>query len=224
MNTLDSSASSTEEKPDELRTFVVGPLETNCIAYVSGGECLVIDPGAAGERLAQALSDVRVTKVVATHGHGDHVGGVAALCRATGATWALHKADEALAQTAGHLQALGRSYDEDAPAADYYLAEGDEVVVGTARFAVLEVPGHTPGGIALVGRGSATGVTIVGDTLFPGSHGRTDLPGGNEEQIMESLARLAHEVDPGDVLICGHGPTTTMERELAYNPFLPKES
>ncbi|HIY79757.1 MAG TPA: MBL fold metallo-hydrolase [Candidatus Olsenella excrementavium] len=208
------------EKNDELRRYVVTPLQTNCLAYVSDGECLVVDPGGSGDQLATVLDDVRVTCVAATHGHGDHVGGVAALMRATGAPFAIHAADVELARHAGEMSEVGRSYDENAPDPDRTLAEGDVLRVGTATFTVMETPGHTPGGIVLVGGGSAEGVAFVGDTLFPGSHGRTDLKGGDEETIMASLARMAAEIAPDTTLVCGHGPATTMARELAVNPFL----
>ena len=208
------------EKNDELRRYVVTPLATNCYAYVSAGECLVVDPGGSGDQLATVLDDVRVTCVAATHGHGDHVGGVAALVRATGAPFAIHAADAELARHAGEMSEVGRSYDENAPAPDRTLAEGDVIAVGTATFTVMETPGHTPGGVVLVGGGSAEGVAFVGDTLFPGSHGRTDLKGGDEATIMASLARMAAQIAPETTLLCGHGPATTMARELATNPFL----
>ena len=210
----------TEKDRDELRQFVVTPLQTNCYAYVSAGECLVVDPGGSGAAVAEHLGDVRVTCVAVTHGHGDHVGGVAALCRATGAPFAIHAADAELARHAGEMSEVGRSYDENAPAADRTLAEGDVISVGTATFTVMETPGHTPGGIVLLGGGTAEGLAFVGDTLFPGSHGRTDLRGGDERQILASLRRMASEIPPETMLLCGHGPETSMAVELARNPFL----
>ena len=209
-----------DTKRDELRRYIVTPLQTNCYAYVSEGECLVVDPGGSGAQLATALDDVRIVCVAATHGHGDHVGGVAALVRETGAPFAIHAADAELARHAGEMSEVGRRYDDNAPAADRLLAEGDVISVGTATFTVMETPGHTPGGIVLLGGGSAEGIAFVGDTLFPGSHGRTDLKGGDERAIMSSLARMAAEIAPETTLCCGHGPATTMARELAANPFL----
>lgn len=209
-----------DEKTDELRRYIVTPLQTNCYAYVSEGECLVVDPGGSGAQLATVLDDVRVTCVAATHGHGDHVGGVAALVRETGAPYAIHTADAELARHAGEMSEVGRRYDDNAPDPDRTLAEGDVLRVGTATFTVMETPGHTPGGIVLVGGGTAEGVAFVGDTLFPGSHGRTDLKGGDEATIMASLARMAAEIASETTLLCGHGPATTMARELAVNPFL----
>ena len=97
------------EKRDELRRYVVTPLQTNCYAYVSDGECLVVDPGGSGAQIAAVLDDVRVRCVAATHGHGDHVGGVSALVRATGAPFAIHGADAELASRAGEMSEVGSS-------------------------------------------------------------------------------------------------------------------
>ena len=205
---------------DELRCLVVGPIQTNCYAYVSAGDCMVVDPGASGRALADALADVDVRLIVATHGHGDHVGGVAALKAATGAPFLICAADAAMASRAGETGELGIAYDDDAPAPDRALCEGDVLRVGTATFTVMETPGHTPGGVVLVGGGSAAGVAFVGDTLFPGSHGRTDLAGGDEAAIERSLSRMAREIAPDTRLLCGHGPSTTMRQELRGNPFL----
>ena len=154
------------EKRDELRRYVVTPLQTNCYAYVSDGECLVVDPGGSGTQIAAVLDDVRVRCVAATHGHGDHVGGVSALVRATGAPFAIHGADAELASRAGEMSEVGRSYDENAPAPDRTLAEGDVISVGSATFTVMETPGHTPGGSYSWGR-EREGLAFVGDTLFP---------------------------------------------------------
>ena len=209
---------------DEIRCFVVGDLQTNCYAYVSAGDCLVVDPGASGARIAQELTDVRVTQVVATHRHHDHVGGVRALVEQTGAPWAIGAGDAADAvralEISSHDFIATNSELADPPAPDATLREGDVLEVGTARFRVVETPGHTSGGISLVGEGTAEGVAFMGDTLFAGSCGRTDLAGGSWQQMPATLERLAGLIDPTVTLLCGHGPATTMERELATNPYL----
>ena len=117
---------------------------------------------------------------------------------------------------------IGRATPEEqnAPAPDRTLAEGDVLEVGTARFRVMDTPGHTEGGIVLIGEGTAEGIAFVGDTIFPGSCGRTDLLGGDHATLMESLARMGREIVPETLLLCGHGPSTTMGRELRSNPFL----
>ena len=205
---------------DELRQFVVGPIQTNCYAYVSDGACMVVDPGDCGAQVAEALSDVRVDYVVATHGHGDHVGGVAALLAATGAPFLIHPADAELATHAGEVGEIGIAYDDNAPLPDRELAEGEVLHVGTAAFTVICAPGHTPGGVVLLGSGSAEGVCFVGDTIFPGSHGRCDLAGGDEAVMRLTLLRLAQVIPPATRLLCGHGSSTTMAAELAHNPFM----
>ncbi len=208
------------EKADELRQFMVTPLQTNCFAYVSGGEAMVVDPGGEGRAVAEHLNDVQVAYIVATHGHGDHVGGVAALKAACGAPYLIHAADAERATHAGEMSEVGRAYDDNAPEPDGFLAEGQVIRVGTANFTVMETPGHTPGGVCLIGGGTAEGVVFVGDTLFPSSHGRTDLSGGDEATILASLARMAREIPASATLFCGHGPATTMAFELGCNPFL----
>lgn len=207
-------------KKDEIRCYVVGPIQTNCYAYISEGACMVVDPGDSGAAVAEQLVDARVDYIVATHGHGDHVGGVAGLKRACGAPYLIHPADAELATHAGEVSEIGIAYDENAPLPDRELADGDILHVGTAEFEVIETPGHTPGGVVLLGKGSAEGVAFVGDTLFPGSHGRTDLAGGDEGQILASLHKLADRIPPSTRLLCGHGPSTTMGAELSRNPFL----
>ena len=113
-----------DTKTDEIRNFVVGPIQTNCYAYVSGGACMVVDPGAAGAAVAEHLADVRVECVVATHGHGDHVGGVSALVAACEAPFCINAADAERAMHAGEPSELGIAYDDDAPAPDRELSEG----------------------------------------------------------------------------------------------------
>ena len=216
----DAGSFAASDAGDVVRVFVVGPIQTNCYAYVSAGEALVVDPGAAGARVAAALAGEKVVCVAATHGHGDHVGGVKALREATGAKYAISALDAELAKHAGEKSELGRSYDDNAPEPDLTLSEGDVLKVGTAEFRVLEAPGHTPGGIVLLGSGSAEHVCFVGDTLFKGSCGRTDLKGGSQETLQRTLARLKREIPAHTNVFCGHGDPTTMEDELAQNPYL----
>lgn len=198
---------------NEIRQFVVGPIQTNCYALVSEGSCVVVDPGDAGDRIARELADVEVELIVATHGHGDHVSGVAALQKATGAPFAMNPADVDLAT---HATQTSRWATSDAPAPDRLLSDGDTIEVGSARLKVLGAPGHTPGGIVLLGDGYA----FVGDTIFRGSCGRTDLPGGDAEVMARTLQRLKGDIPPETVLLTGHGDSTTMARELECNPFL----
>lgn len=203
-----------DEAQNGVRQFVVGPIQTNCYAFISNAEAMVVDPGDSGDQIASALSDVQVSLIVATHGHGDHVSGVAALQKATGAPFAMSAADVDLAM---HATQNSRWATHDAPRPDRILTEGDVIEVGNARFAVYEAPGHTPGGIVLIGEG----IAFVGDTVFAGSCGRTDLPGGDSAVMRRTLARLCRLIPPETTLLCGHGAVTTMAHELATNPTFP---
>ena len=206
---------------DQIAMFVVGPIETNCYAYVSQDECMVVDAGNSGAAIAEHLPEgIRLKYIVATHGHGDHVGGVKALREAMGGTWCINARDAELAQHAGEPSEQGRSYDDNAPEPDMTLSEGDVLEVGTARFRVIEAPGHTPGGVVLLGEETAEHVCFVGDTLFQGSCGRTDLAGGDSEALKATLERLKREIPAQTNLFCGHGELTTMEDELQSNAYL----
>lgn len=202
----------------EVRAFTVGPIETNCYALVSRGHAMVVDPGFYGDKIAEQLEDVTVDLVVATHGHGDHVGGVAALIEALGGQvpFAIGANDAERAMRAGGMGNLGIAYEADAPEPSRLLRDGDTVCVGDVTLAVIETPGHTEGGIVLIG----DGIAFTGDTLFQGTVGRTDFPGGDAKVLAESLERLKRLVPPETVLLPGHGEATTMADELRDNPYL----
>lgn len=211
----------------QIDTLVNGPLETNTYVAVSGDELLVIDPAWDGERLARRIEaahpGVRPVGIVCTHGHADHVGGVAGLRRALGKDipFALSADDAGSIAVNIAYQREKWGFEADDPGApDRLLAEGDELRVGDATLQVIAVPGHTPGGIVLFCAASEGNVAFVGDTLFPGSHGRTDLEGGDDVAIMQSLAKLGRLLPADTVCLTGHGPATTIERELASNPFM----
>lgn len=237
--------------PDEIRLFVVGRIFTNCYAYISRGECLVIDVGATGAEVRDQLRDVSIKAVVATHGHGDHVSGLVdflgddqlapvddatavpafaeKLAPADGATAAgktaragkipflMHKNDIHLAQK----PTAPGYFPEDtlAPLPSATIADGDVLSVGTAQFRVIETPGHSSGAVCFAGQRTAGGIVFTGDTLFAGSAGRTDFEDGNFDVLMSSLNRLKQELPPVTIVCPGHDDITTMERELASNPF-----
>lgn len=205
----------------ELRQFVVGPLETNCYVVVEDGHAMVVDPGYSGAAIAEQLSGLSVDLIVCTHGHFDHVGGVADLKGATGAKFAMAERDVSMAMSVNENAWKFRVAPEhDAPYPDILLKEGDVVGIGCCMFNVFETPGHSPGGIVLLGQDCADGIAFVGDTLFAGSAGRTDLAESDPAAMTRTLGRLKEIIPPSTEIFCGHGASTFMDKELATNPYL----
>ena len=205
-----------------LETFPVGPLQCNCtlLGDEEAGEAIVIDPGDDIVRIHGRLTTLglKLKQILVTHAHIDHVGGAIRLKRLTGAPILLNENDlpllEMMDEQAGWI---GVPTPEVAPP-DASLAEG--LTVGLDRFPaqVLHTPGHTQGSVCL--HFAPLNMLFAGDTLFAGSVGRTDLPGGNGRQLIDSIeTRLMHLPDQTKV-IPGHGPATTIGLERERNPFL----
>lgn len=202
-----------------VRRLILGPLETNCwlVDDGAGGAVAVIDPADDAGSILQELGDARVGGIVLTHGHFDHLAAVRALVRATAAPLAVHRSDADAIRTAEGTGGRLFGFDAWAPKADRVLDDGDEVMIGSVRFEVIHTPGHTPGSVCLL----AGNHLFSGDTLFAGSVGRTDFPGGDVRAMQRSIARLS--ALPDEVLVHpGHGPDTTIGRERRVNPFFPR--
>ena len=213
--------------PVDISYVVNGPIETNTYFAISGDEAVVIDPAWEGEELAQSFAaahpGVRIVAIVCTHGHADHVGGVAGMRRTLGpeVPYLLPTDDAHMpAVNIAHQRSAWGIETEDPGAPDRLIGEGDTIPFGTAALQVIATPGHTPGGVVLFCAAEGGAIAFVGDTLFPGSHGRTDLAGGDERAIQASLARLGELLPRETLCLVGHGPSTTVERELATNPFM----
>ncbi len=202
-----------------LHTFVTGPLETNAylVADRDAGEALVIDPGGdPGEILAFLAKEKLICRlIVNTHGHFDHISGNRALKSATGASLLVHAEDVPMLDEAVTHASFFMMRAENSPPPDMLLREGAEVRVGSVVLRVLHTPGHSPGGVTLV----APGVAFCGDLVFYGSVGRTDLPGGSERVLLDSIRRQIMTLPDDTVLYPGHGPDTTVGREKKQNPF-----
>lgn len=189
----------------EIETIALGSYQANCYILKSQGECVIIDPGDEDQRLIRLIGDCRVKYLINTHCHPDHIGGDDFIKKAFNARLLFHKAD----------QPIFEFFYSNSLKADGFLAEGDSIKFGDAVLSVWHTPGHSPGSITLQHERSL----FTGDLLFAGSIGRTDLPGGSEEELIKSLRRL--QTLEGDYRIYpGHGPTTTLETERTYNPFL----
>ena len=202
-----------------IKKLIVGPLEEN--TYIIGDEAvkqaIVIDPGDEPDRILEVIREngLEITAVVCTHAHFDHIGAAGDIKKETGAKILLHKEDlETYALAKDQAAFWGYSVDE-LPQPDSYIEEGDEIRAGGLKFRVMHTPGHSPGGICLFGEG----IVITGDTIFQGSVGRTDFPGGSIEKLRESFKRLLDLPEETQVL-SGHGPETTIGREKTGNFFV----
>ena len=200
----------------------VGPLACNCsvIGDETTREAMIIDPG---DEVDEIMAIVRrhgltVKQIVVTHGHIDHVGGAMKLKRLTGAPVLLNQNDYDLLRTADQVAAWLGMTPPGKIDIDQNLAAGDVVGVGNLTAAVMHTPGHTEGSICL--HFAPQQKLIAGDTLFAGSIGRTDLPGGNFKKIMHSLKGPVMSLPDETVVVPGHGPLTTIGEERETNPFI----
>jgi len=200
----------------------VGMLQCNCSIFgdEQSREAVVIDPGDEIQRILAILEkhQLRVKAIVITHAHIDHIGGAAKLKAATGAPVYMNANDQPLSE---HLDTqaswLGMATPEKTNI-DVDAREGEKIALGPAEFHVLHTPGHTQGSISLWI--PAENKLIAGDTLFLDSIGRTDLPGGDYQQILRSIHDKLLPLDDTTAVIPGHGSNTTIGRERARNPFL----
>jgi glyoxylase-like metal-dependent hydrolase (beta-lactamase superfamily II) len=200
----------------EIAVYEVTPFIVNCFVLTEGNEAIVIDPGEGSPRLLQALEGLNVKQVINTHCHCDHCGGNAAVLAQTGAKLGIHKDDLPLLRS---IEIQGQMFGVTMPPSpdpDFYLVEGDTITVGESVLKVLHTPGHSPGHIVLLG----ADIAFVGDVLFAGSIGRTDLPGGNYHQLMQSIKDKILSLPDNIVAYPGHGPETTIGQERRSNPFL----
>ena len=203
-----------------IKTLAVGPIQANC--FVLGCEetleAVVIDPGDETDRILSSLAESSLTAkfIINTHGHFDHVSANKRLSEVTGAPILIHTLDAPmLNQLSSSAAAWGLSAD-NSPKPDRELNDGDEVNFGTVTLKVIHTPGHTPGGISLY----TADIVFVGDTLFAGSVGRTDFPGGSFEVLKESIRNKLFVLGDQTKVFTGHGPPTTIGEERRSNPFV----
>ena len=210
--------------------FPAGAFAANCylVAPAPGEECVIIDPGQDAERGIGELLDryrLKPIAVLLTHGHVDHMWSVAPVCGARGIPAYIHPDDrELLSDPAKGLDLLlgqqlfgGMTFSE--PDDVKMLEDGEIVTLAGLDFTIGHTPGHTPGSVTFRSGGADLDALFTGDLLFAGSIGRTDLPGGDHETILKSLAR-ALTLPAATVVLPGHGPTTTIGDERKTNPFL----
>lgn len=203
----------------QIETVTVGQLDTNCYIVFDekSREAIIIDPGDEPDKIRTYIDarKLRPTHIIFTHAHYDHVCAVKELKETYQAKVVMHEAEtQTYDETKKRCMSWGYDAD-DFPPPDLTVKEEDEVRVGKTCFRVIHTPGHTPGGICLHGGN----ILFAGDTLFSGSVGRTDLPGGNMGDLLQSLKKLIR-LDPSTRVLCGHDEETTIGFEMRSNPFM----
>lgn len=205
-----------------VRHVVVGPFGLNAwlAACDRTGEAVLIDPGDEISRVLAMTEPggLRVTRIVLTHGHVDHVTGVAEAAERTGAPVQIHADDQPLVDGLRAQAALFGLDPATPPVVAHHHVHGERFRVGDQEATLLHVPGHTPGSCAI--HFAEAGHLFAGDTLFAGSIGRTDLPGGDGKAIIHSIRDVLLPLGDDVRVHCGHGPDTTLGRERRENPFV----
>lgn len=198
--------------------ITVGAFAENCyLVSTPSGDAAIVDPGAEPQRIIAAVRGAGVTPraVWITHGHVDHIGAIASIVREWQVPVFLHPLDMPLYRLGSRQAEIYGIPFEEPPAPDQELSEGMQLALADLSFDVMHAPGHAPGHVVIHGHG----VALVGDCLFAGSIGRTDLPYSSPADLAASLDRIA-ALDPETVVYPGHGPTTTIRDERESNPFL----
>lgn len=204
-----------------LERITAGIYATNC--YIIGCEStkkgIVVDPGGDAGRIMQAVEKkgLDISYIILTHGHFDHIGALKEVRDRTKAEVAIHSEDVHMLQDPGKSLAVLTGGGTGTVSADILLKDGDLLEVGDLRLEILHTPGHTQGGICIK---IGDGVLISGDTLFAGSVGRTDLPGGDFDSLMYSIKTRLVKLPDDTKVYPGHGVATTIAREKQKNPFL----
>ena len=204
-----------------LMGLEISSMGVNCyfVGCEETREVAVIDPGGNARAILNMLkeNDLKAVYIINTHGHIDHIGANKGVKDATGAQILIHEADaKMLVNSASNLSFLMGS-GVTSPAADRLLKDGDKIKIGnTVELDVIHTPGHSPGGVCL----KTDDIIFVGDTLFQGSIGRTDFPGGSYNQLIQNIKNKLLCYDDDVIAYPGHGPATTIGFERKHNPFL----
>jgi hydroxyacylglutathione hydrolase len=205
----------------KIYRVVVGPIQENCyiIKNEDTQEGIIVDPGDEGLKIMKVVKDAGIKKVTAifiTHGHGDHISALDEVKKMTGAKVYMSREDAPMLHVWNSSLSFSLDRDKTFDPPDIYFEDGQTVTEAGMTFRVAATPGHTRGGVCLIG----DGVVFCGDTIFLESIGRTDLPGGSYDDILNSIKNKLLTLPDDYKLLPGHGPDTTVGWERRRNPFL----
>lgn len=204
-----------------IRALPVGPLQANCfvIGCQETHQSVVIDPGGDVDLILSTLEkdNLKLSAIINTHGHFDHVGGNKALKEASGADLMIHKSDAPMLAQLNQMGAAWGMRVDNSPSPDRFLEDGDVVDFGNLQMKVIHTPGHSPGGICLYLESERA--LFSGDTLFASSIGRTDLPGGDYDTLISSIQTKLFILPEETDVYNGHMEPTTIGKEKKFNPF-----
>ena len=202
-----------------IKSLAVGPIMANCfiVGCQETRKAVVIDPGDDGEKILLSLAEdkLKVEHIINTHGHFDHVGANRMMKDATGADILIHALDAPMLNSLSETAAGFGLNVRNSPPPDKTMEDGDVISFGSMSLKVIHTPGHTLGGVSLY----TDGAVFVGDTLFQGSIGRTDFPGGSYETLISSIREKLFVLGDDVRVFSGHGPETSIGVERQYNPF-----
>ena len=210
----------------KIKSFTFNPFQENTyIIYDKTKECLIVDPGCYTEEEKNILKEfitkqkLTPTKLINTHCHIDHILGNKFVHQQWGVPLYIHKADLPLLENAKKISEMyGFENYEDSILPQHYLEEENIITCGKFNFNILFTPGHAPGHICLLNK--KNNIIISGDVIFKNSIGRTDLPGGDHNTLMNSIMKKIFPLPNETQIFCGHGPITSLGSEKKYNPFL----
>ena len=209
-----------------VKTFTFNPFQENTfILYDNSQECIIIDPGCYEQNEKKELiefiesNELQPVKIINTHCHIDHILGNSYLAKKWGVELLLHEKEIPILKGSQEIANIyGMNEYENSPMPKYFLKDGDTVSFGKTECSVLFTPGHSPGHICLYH--AATNILIAGDVIFQGSIGRTDLPGGDFDILIDSITKKIFRLPDETQIYCGHGPVTNLGFEKDHNPFL----
>lgn len=201
-------------------SLIVGQLGVNCYIPYCGQtrQCAIVDPGDNADKILELIEEnnLKIKYILLTHGHFDHIGAVNELKEQTGAQVAVHPEDSDMIMDPGKNLSSFVGGEPIKVSADLMVEDGMALQIGNITLKIIHTPGHTKGGVSYLGEG----LLFTGDTLFAGSVGRTDLPGGSHHTLIKSIKEKLLILDDDLIVYPGHGPKSTLGQERASNPYL----